>query len=251
MIYNAFDLNLVKSYTYQPTSKTFLKDVLGYKKTDQAIDGQIYVAYKNIETGKVITTDIEQTYSEVIYPSYGKGGDFGYGYKLSKKGKTIEVNWYWVADKDLPSVYCYVNGVEITEGSEKWFANCESAIGIFDGDDNLVAIHITNEGNVWVPYTGKHNENAKMPQGMYDEVIADKNFDEDTSTVTYFLENGEYIISNHVEYGKVTDYTSKSIYIGDIRYNLDEIHSYKEGDFVVIFFDYEGNIADHDLLKID
>lgn len=251
MIYNAFDLNLVKSYTYQPTSKTFLKDVLGYKKTDKAIDGQIYVAYKNIETGKVITTDIEQTYSEVIYPSYGKGGDFGYGYKLSKKGKTIEVNWYWVADKDLPSVYCYVNGVEITEGSEKWFANCESAIGIFDGDDNLVAIHITNEGNVWVPYTGKHNENAKMPQEMYDEVIADKNFDEDTSTVTYFLENGEYIISNHVEYGKVTDYTSKSIYIGDIRYNLDEIHSYKEGDFVVIFFDYEGNIADHDFLKID
>ena len=182
IIYNAFDLNLVKAYTYQPTSKTFLKDVLGYKKTDKVIDGQIYVAYKNIETGKVITTDIEQTYSEVIYPSRGEGGEMGYGYKLSKKGKTIEVNWYWVANEKLPPVYCYVNGVEITEGSEEWFANCESAIGVFDNDDNLVAIHITNEGNVWVPVVG-YASGDSMPQAMYDEVINDKDFDWNTSNI--------------------------------------------------------------------
>ena len=52
MIYNAFDLELVKEYAGQHfgTEKTFLNDILGYTKTSKYEDGHVYVAYKDNET---------------------------------------------------------------------------------------------------------------------------------------------------------------------------------------------------------
>lgn len=250
MIYNAFDLELVKEYAGQHfgVDKYFLTDILGYEVTTKQVEHHIYIAFKNIATKEIVSTDIPVTNEITIYPGYGIGGDFGWGYKFSDKvnAKTYEIDWYW-ADGDLSNgVVLYVNGIEITNGTIEWFASCDSAIGIFDTDGNLISVHMTVNGYTWIPAMNYAN-GPEMPAELYNKVINDKNYNEKTSTITYFIIENEYdyVISNDIVYGFVTDHNTKSIWINDIRYTFETAHNYIDGDFVVIYFDYDGNICGH------
>ena len=72
MIYNAFDLELVKEYAGQHfgINKYFLADILGYKEVSEYIDGHLYVAYKDLndKDADLLVTDIRSTFEKTIYP---------------------------------------------------------------------------------------------------------------------------------------------------------------------------------------
>lgn len=247
MLFNAFDLQCVRQYAGQHfvTNKTFLKDLLGYEVTSEYVNGHIYTAYEKIATKDVVVTDICETYEATIYPAKGTGGDMGYGYKLSKRGTVTEVNWYWVADNKRPPVYCYVNGVEITSGSEAWFAACESATGVFDSDDNLTAIYIVNKGVSYSPMS-RAEMLIDLNELVRFELAHDKDYNEDVSTVTYFAESDTYIISNTIVSGFVTDIARKTLEIDDIAYELNATpYNCTLGGYAVIYFDYLGNVVDY------
>ena len=74
------------------------------------------------------------------------------------------------------------------------------------------------------------------------EVKDDDNYDEKTSTITYFPEDGSYEISNHVEYGYVKETTTNTFYIGNVKYRVEN-HGLNTGDFATIFYDIYGNIS--------
>lgn len=247
MLFNAFDLQCVRQYAGQHfvTNKTFLKDLLGYEVTTEYVNGHVYTAYEKISNGKIFVTDLRETYEATIYPAKGKGGDMGYGYKLSKRGTVTEVNWYWVADNKRPPVYCYVNGVEITSGSEAWFAACESATGVFDSNDNLIAIYIVNAGTVYAPTNCILND-PTVPEWIKFELQYNSEFNKDVSTVTYFAESETYIISNAIVYGFATGASFNYLEVDGVRYTVARIpYDYVRNAFVMLYIDQAGAVADY------
>ena len=144
IVYNAFNLQLVRQYAGQHfvTNKTFLNDVLGYKLTSEYINGYIYTAYENLNTGKVYPTDICETYEATIYTNDGEN------YRVFGSYKVNDINWYWAADIKRPPVRLYVNGIEITTGSETKFKTAGVATGVFNTNGDLVSIQMVNTGKV-------------------------------------------------------------------------------------------------------
>lgn len=242
MLYNAFDMAIVRQYAnhHFVTDKNFLNDVLGYEVTNEYVNGHIYTAYKQTSTNKVLVTDLCETYEATIYPTTD-----GEGYRLSRRGQVIDVNWYWATDAQRPPVYLYINGVEITNGSETKFAACDSATGIFDSNDNLVAIYVVNPGTSYTPLN-LITEAAGIPEIVKFDIVHDPDFNLMTSTVTYFEESASYIISNTVIYGFATNAGFNFLEVDGVRYEVARIpYEYAKGAFVVLYVDYKGAVADY------
>jgi ribosomal protein S17E len=237
MIYNAFNLEIVNEYAGQHfgTNKTFLNDILGYEETTKYEDGHIYVAFKNLNDKKadLLVTDVRSTIEKVIYPS----GNNGYKFTTSKREKVSTFKW---ADVDL-----FVNGVDVTDVN--WFVNADEAIGVFNNEDELIAIYVEYNGDTWVPATGFAG--AEMNAELYEEVTTDKDFNWNTSTVTYFIEDGTYEISNEIICGFITDVTKSAVWVDDVKYVID--HEYNNTDvdkFIVIFVDVNGELVDDKII---
>ena len=232
MIYNAFDLNYVNHKADYPVSiknKTFLADGLGFEETVEVIDGHQFVAYIDLDDGDIYTTENCLTYEATIYPVDG----YNYHYKNSSKSHAID--WYWLTDKS--DVVLYVNGTEITQNSEELFAACDKAIGVFDEDDDLMAIYIES--------TGKDYVYEILPDATIHEAVKnDKDWDPETSTVTYFAETEDYIISNKVNFGWVTGAYKSAIYVDGVKIVWDNNPvEFEKNDFVKMFYNYRNEIV--------
>ena len=240
MIYNAFDLKFVNhksDYPVQIAGTSFLEDGLGFAviKNGHKENGHIYEAYKNLknkDADPYVTENIMTT-TKVIYPF----GTNAYKFSDTKNAKDYSFKW--------SNVEMYVNGEEIKNNSDKskWFSDDYAMIGSFNDDEELIAIYVENTGDVWVVPTaiGK----VEIPTSIYNKVIEDEDFDERTSTVTYFVENDTYVISNKIVCGFITDVSVKSIWVDGEKYTFD--HDYVESDideFVIIYFDHADKIAD-------
>ena len=227
MIYNAFELNFVNHKSDYPVTiknKTFLEDALGYVETTKVIDGHEYVAYKDLDDGEIYVTDIRLTHETVIYPV----GD-GFAYRFKNSSKSYEINWN--------KIELYVNDTEISTNLNALFANCDKATGVFDDDDNLIAVYVFTDGVDFI-YDVVHDTK------IYEAVKNDKDFDAENSTVTYFDETGDYIISNKVKFGWVTDAYKSAIYVDGIKTTIDNgVAKFDKGDFVKIFYNYRNEIV--------
>ena len=233
MIYNAFDLNYVNHKADYPVSiktKTFLKDGLGFEETVDVIDGHRFVAYIDLDDGEVYTTENCLTYEATIYPVDEDS------YRFKNSSKSYDIDWYWLTDKS--EVVLYVNGTEITKDSEKMFAACDKATGVFDEDDNLMAIYIESKGVDYIYGITPDTEN------IYVTVQKDNNFDTDTSTVTYFPESNDYIISNKVDFGWVTGAYKSAIYVDGVKFTYDnDPVKFEKNDFVKMYYNYRGEVV--------
>ena len=189
MIYNAFDLHLVKEWAGEHfnTDKVFVKDVLGFEKTSEYVDGHLYVAYKDLNDKKadLFVTDIRSTFEKTIYPV----GNDEYKFIDSTRAEKHDVKW--------SEIEMYVNGVLIETGRLDWFNSDYDMVGVFDDEDTLIAIYVVNEGDVYIP--------GGIPADILSEVEDDDDFDSRTSTVTYFIEDDTYVISNEIVCGFVSD----------------------------------------------
>ena len=240
MIYNAFDLHLVKEWAGEHfnTDKVFLKDVLGFEKTSKYIDGHLYVAYKDLNDKKadLFVTDIRSTFEKTIYP-YGENQ-----FKFIDSNRAEKHSFDW-AKVDL-----FVNGVDVNDPA--WFVNAESAIGVFDDKDNLIAIYVENEGKDYIPGTIVNDKDTiGLPDRVENKIKKDKNFDPRTSTVTYFEEDDTYIISNKIVCGFVSDISNKSIWIDNVKYTLETGHGFDIDEFAVIYFNHNDEIAGWNMIK--
>lgn len=239
MIYNAFELPFVNHKADYPVSikeTSFLKDGLGFAVIEGGYkeNGQIYEAYKSLkdkDADPFVTENII-TVIETIYPV----DKDTYKFSNSKNAKTYDFSW-----KD---VELYVNGELVEKDQFKWFVDKYNMTGSFDEDDNLIAVYVENAGDIWVVPTDAGK--IEIPTSIYNKVIKDKNFNERTSTVTYFVEDDTYVISNKIVCGFVDNRpTNKSIWIDGSKYTFENDHGYVKGDFVVIYFDYHNDIAAH------
>ena len=236
MIYNAFDLHLVKEWAGEHfnTDKVFVKDVLGFEKTSEYVDGHLYVAYKDLNDKKadLFVTDIRSTFEKPIYAVKSEV------YKLidSKNAKTYTFDW--------SGVKMYVNGTLIETGRPTWYMGEYEMIGVFDEDDKLISIYVVNEGVDYIP-------GEDLPNVIEDDVYDDRDFDFNTSTVTYFEEDDSYVISNKIACGFIDTRSTKSFWIDDVKYTFDDPHGYVKGDFVVIYFNHDDEIAGSKKLDID
>lgn len=242
MIYNAFELELVKEYAGQHfgINKNFLNDVLGFKEVSEYVDGHLYVAYKDLSDADadLFVTDIRSTFEKTIYPSGANE------YKFIDSTRADEYDFDW-AKVDL-----FVNGVDVNDTT--WFVNAESVIGVFDDKDNLIAIYVENEGKDYIPGTiVTDKDTVGLPDRVENKIKKDKNFDEKTSTVTYFEEDNSYVISNKIACGFIDTRSTKSFWIDDVKYTFDDPHGYVKGDFVVIYFNHDDEIAGSKKLDID
>lgn len=241
MIYNAFDLNYVNHKADYPVAiknTSFLEDGLGFARYEDVSengehyseDGHYFEAYVNLndKDDEPYVTENCLTYEEVIYPTTG----FKYHFKGSSK--SYDIDWYWLNNEDKYDVFLYVNGTKITQGSEIMFAACDKAIGVFDEDDNLIAIHITSIGTNYVYEI--------LPDvTIYNAVKNDKDWDENTSTVTYFEETQDYVISNKVVYGWVTGAYKSSIYVDGSKIILEDVAVrgfITKDEYVKVFYNY-------------
>ena len=244
MIYNAFDCKTVKEYAGQhfPTKDVFLEDILGYTKTIDLTGSAPYVAYRDIsvKNGKIYTTHISA--GDTIY---FKDSIFKYTLTDSKRAEVKTI-------VDHDSVNYYVNGVDTTtikiNGSQiddnhldALYKDCD-AIGVFNEKDKLTDVYILHDGFTCVPAANNKCDGPGMGDSWNSKVTSDDDYDEKTSTITYFLEDGRYEISNHVEYGYVKAIGVNTFYIGDVKYRVEN-HGLKTGDFVTIFYDIYGNIS--------
>lgn len=253
MIYNAFDLNYVNHKADYPVAikgTSFLEDGLGFIRYEDVNDkkfyqdnGHFYEAYVNLEDYADVKKDLSKvediyvtnnilTVTETIYPV----GTNTYKFSNAKNAKIYSFDWN--------DVEMYVNGILIEKGRTTWFVEDYNITASFDEKDNLIAIYVTNEGVNYTPTDGYN--------GLNIEDIDDKNFDPRTSTVTYFIEDDTYVISNKIVCGFVDNRpTNKSIWIDGSKYTFENNHSYVKGDFVVIYFDHNGNIAAHTDMNIN
>ena len=225
MIYNAFDLNTVDS------NSNFLNDVLGFTVTTKTIDGHVYLAYENTTTKEVFVTDIRESTEKTIYPI----GIHSYRLTNSYRGEIYKFDW----DK----VSVYVNETQVK--SAYWFTNAKTATGIFDENGNLISIHIVNKGYSWTPYC---DETPEMMVPLY-IILKDKDYNERTSTITYYAENNTYKISNKYVCGFVNHANLRYVSIGDEVYDLGFEHGVEKGAYLVIFYDVNDEISDWKLIE--
>ena len=227
MIYNAFDLHLVKEWAGEHfnTDKVFVKDVLGFEKTSEYVDGHLYVAYKDLNDKKadLFVTDIRSTFEKTIYPV----GNDEYKFIDSTRAEKHDVKW--------SEIEMYVNGVLIETGRLDWFNSDYDMVGVFDDEDTLIAIYVVNEGDVYIP--------GGIPADILSEIEDDDDFDSRTSTVTYFIEDDTYVISNEIVCGFVSDISNKSIWIDNVKYTLEAGHGFDVDEFAVIYIDSNDEIA--------
>ena len=225
MIYNAFELNYVNHKADYPVTikgTTFLKDGLGFEATVKAYNGHQYIAYINLDNGDIHLTGICLTSETAIYP-VGEGA-----YRFANSSKSYAIKW---------PVPVYVNGEQVMDNGAKLFAACDKATGVFDQNGKLLAIYIYSTG---IDYVYQIHAEAEL----YEIVKNDKNWNANTSTVTYFAETGEYVISNKVDYGWITGAYKSAIYLDNIKLIWDnDPVVFSTGDFVKVFYNYRNEIV--------
>ena len=113
---------------------------------------------------------------------------------------------------------------------------------IFDNDNNLVGIKVINTGDCYVPATGFGAE--EIPADIREEVEEDRDYNFETSTITYFNESGKYEISNNIVCGFVTKVSRTAIYVDFELQNIPKHTDYEVGQYLVLYFDVNGILAD-------
>lgn len=235
MIYNAFDLQLVKDRVGMqlPTDKFFLADLLGYTKVTVTENGVQYVAYKNIATGNTVRTNIVLTTEQTIYPNA-----LGTAYKFvdTYRAETYTIDW--------STVTLFVNNVQVVNGTQNYFKNSDMAVGIFDLNGALVSIRVVNSGISYVAATGFSN--GVIPVEVLQEVRLDQEYNPLTSTITYYDESGLYEISNTIVAGYVTNMTRGFIWINDVPYAVKDTFNYVPymNKFVVLYYNVHNIMVD-------
>lgn len=241
MIYNAFELPFVNHKADYPVNikgTSFLEDGLGFKEiAPKYVNGHLYTTYQSLtEKDKhgdyvIYITENASTYEKTIYPISATE------YRLidSKRAEIYSIDW---AKVDL-----FVNGKDVN--SNKWFGEAETAIGVFDDNDKLLAIYVET--------TGKDYVYQIMPDTtIYEAVKNDKNWNPDTSTVTYFDEAGDYVISNKVEFGWITKANQSYIYVDGVKIMLEGVavrgSELNKGDYVKMFYNYRNEIVAIDII---
>ena len=112
----------------------------------------------------------------------------------------------------------------------------------FNEKDKLIAIHVNTEGIDYI-------YDISFDTEIYNLVKRDKKWDKNTSTVTYFEESEDYIISNEVEYGWVTNAYKNSFNVNGMKISIKDIDSemivgdIKKDVFVKIFYNHKNEIA--------
>ena len=106
---------------------------------------------------------------------------------------------------------------------------------------------------IYVETTGKDYVYQIIPDTtIYEAVKNDKNWNPETSTVTYFDEAGDYIISNKVEYGWITKANKTYIYVDDVKIMLEDVAvrgvKVNKGDYVKMFYNYRNEIVAIDII---
>lgn len=247
MLYNAFDMAIVRQYAnhHFVTDKNFLNDVLGYKLTSKDVNGYIYTAYENLNTGKVYVTDICETYEATIYTNDGEN------YRVFGSYKAIDINWYWAADTKRPPVYLYVNGNKITMGSETKFQASGIATGVFNANGDLVSIQMVNTGKVYTPLSEVTIlADETIPDYVRLDIAHNDLFNPNHSIVTYFYETETYIISNNVVYGFATGAGLNYIEVNGTSYTVSKIpYGYIKGAYVKLYIDYKGVVVDFEFIS--
>lgn len=241
MIYNAFDLSYVNHKSDYPVSikdTSFLKDGLGFKEVaPEYVNGHLYIAYQSLtEKDKhgdyvIYITENASTYEKTIYPI----STTEYRLINSKRAEIYLIDWTKV---DL-----FVNGEDVN--NNKWFGEAETAIGVFDDDDKLLAVYVETVGKDFVYQI--------MPDTtIYKAVKNDKNWNPDTSTVTYFDEAGDYVISNRVEFGWITKANKTYIHVDGVKIMLEDVIvrgvELNKGDYVKMFYNYRNEIVAIDII---
>lgn len=228
MIYNAFDLELVKEYAGIPmrTDKTFLVDKLGYAEVEVFKNGHIYVGYKNLRTNEVVATDIVLTTEARIY-STAEGTKY-YFEDNYKKSYTI----------DWENVQLYVNNVLIEEDIIEWFATADLAVGIFNTNNELVSIYMLNRGVTCIPALD-FNMDA-IPEEALERAKKSAEYDFELSTITYYAESDTVVVTTNPVIGFITDVTTTRLTINNIRYSVENARDYSEGQYVIIYRDASG-----------
>lgn len=209
MIYNAFDLELVKDYAGIPmrTGKTFLADLLGYEEIIVSENGTQYVGYKNLVTNKIYRTMEILTTETAIFPV---------------NGTTYTLTNSWRAERytiDWTKVSLYVNGTPVFDNLKNRFAAAEIAYGVFDVNDNLVSIRIVNPGITYIP--ALEYNTGLIPAEVMNRIQFDPNYNQFTSTITYYEESGAYEISNKIVAGYVTNINYNTIWVDEVPYNFN------------------------------
>lgn len=230
MIYNAFGFEVKKDIAGEtmPTGEFFLADVLGYVETVKTIGAHTYVAYQNISTGEILTTSIVLTTEVRIY-SVRSGSE--YRLEDDTRAPRYTVDW--------DNIDFYVNDKIVEVNRKSWFKNAEFAYGVFDTEDRLTAIRVTNAGETLKP--GANLD--VLPLEVKNDILEDKDYSIETSTITYYEEDGTYEISNEFVAGYVTTATRNSIVVNGVEYKIDN-RQFIKGDFVIIYFDFFDNISD-------
>ena len=241
MIYNAFDLAFVNHKADYPVSikgTNFLEDGLGFKEVaPEYVNGHLYTAYQSLtEKDKhgdyvIYITENASTYEKTIYPI----GSAEYRLVDSKRAEIFAIDW----DK----VDLFVNGADVD--SNKWFAEANIAIGVFDDDDKLIAVYVETVGKDYVYKI--------MPDTtIYEAVKNDKKWNPETSTVTYFDEAGDYVISNKVEYGWITKANKTYIHVDGVKIMTEDVvvrgTELNKGDYVKMFYNYRNEIVAIDII---
>ena len=246
MIYNAFDLVFVNhkaDYPVQIKGTSFLEDGLGFAKVEGGhnINGHIYEAYENLNDKKA---DLYVTENRITYEAaiYAVKNSMGHAYRFENSHTSHDIKWFNYNDEKSTGVKLYINNVEIDDGRplNEYFMDKE-AIGIFNDEDELIAVHMESEGVDCI-------YNVMGDRIYLDEVINDKRYDPDTSTVTYFKESGKYVISNKIDYGWITKAFKSSVYVDGVKVSLTDVvvvgtEELNKGEFVKMFYNYRDEVV--------
>lgn len=256
IIYNAFDAKLVKSVAgvvSTTTKDTFLEDLLGYKKIEDfrgyidekeneiIDDGRIYIAYEDLRADKKAKLAEKYKQTDILVSEEKEIEAVADNkYKFVNTNKTYKFDW--------EDVVLFINDKEVdaTTSNKKYFTESDNITASFNADGELIAIFVEYDGSVYLP-----TEFSKLPKAVREDIENDKDYNAKTSTITYFFEDETYVISNDIICGFVAKRTNKTITVGNEKLSLGLNHGVKADDYVVVYFDIDGEIAGHEVLDID
>lgn len=196
MIYNAFDNELVKEYEgfHFGTGKYFLADVLSLKETTAlGENGEMFVAYEEIDGDKTYITDLQVSETQRIYMN-AEGTK--YSFEDTNKSKKNDI--------DLKSVDIYINGVKYTGRLKALSFNKENTwnkptVNAMFVDGNIAALYVSDVAPKYIhlgmfngDFSAMKNElisvfDTKLGKNIYNTM-------DDHSVIEYFEDTKAYTI---------------------------------------------------------
>ena len=232
MIYNALPLNMVSSRNgVVYSTKTTLLDVLGYEEVQPTLveDGE--------HIGEFLRT-FKKDKKAYISNTYASEANTGI---ITTKGQVKVDNK--VYDVDWTKVYVFVNGTLVKNGNINIAADEKvKVVTLYSERDkkDIVCSIVYTKATTYIP-------GEVLPTDVARAMKKDKDFNPYTSTVTY-INADNYYISNKYVFNRVIDtYTARGIHYvilaDDTVYNYEGFVGIQNGDWIMIYFDYENEIA--------